>query len=56
MAEFPNAFRIISFFLPLALFIARRIGNDFLPSRKSFPTGFFVIFESPIMPIRSSTI
>ena len=41
---------------PFDNFIAIRIGNDFLPSRKSFPTGFFVILGSPITPIKSSVI
>jgi len=29
---------------PFDLFMARTIGRDFLPSLKSLPTGFFVIF------------
>ena len=37
-------------------FIANRIGSDFLPSLRSFPTGFFVTLGSPITPIKSSVI
>ena len=37
-------------------FIAIKIGRDFFPSLRSFPTGFLVIFGSPITPIRSSVI
>src|SRR3989304_3952164 len=53
---FPKAFKIIFLSFPLDLVIARTMGRDFLPSLKSLPTGFLVIFESPITPIRSSVI
>jgi hypothetical protein len=50
---FPKTRVIVFLSLPFAFFIARIIGSDFFPSRMSFPTGFFVILLSPIIPIRS---